>query len=178
MNRSFPVFAGEISALDDIGAGRVGQRSQPGSAEFGRARLLRTAALGELAEIVVPPAALFSAGRLRPLPDFRELLVSHPVAGLWVARRVDDRRDMPAGGQDEPAVAAEQLIDHGRQSTVHPRGLPARLAMNSTPGRSGSQHRNGPAPTSTRNWSRDAAALACAVAIADLQGEIPMPAWW
>jgi hypothetical protein len=57
------------------------------------------------------------------------------------------------------------------------RGLPARLAMNWTPGRPGSQHPNGPAPTSTSNWSRGAAVLACAVAIADLQGETPMPAW-
>jgi hypothetical protein len=58
-------------------------------------------------------------------------------------------------------------------------GLPARLAMNSTPGRAGSQRRNGPAPASTSSWSRGAAALsalACAVAIADLQGETPVPA--
>jgi hypothetical protein len=42
----------------------------------------------------------------------------------------------------------------------------------------GSQRRNGLPPTSTSNWSRGAAALACAVAIADLQGETPMPPWW
>jgi hypothetical protein len=74
-----------------------------------------------------------------------------------------------------PPITSSTMVD-SRRPTL--RGLPARLAMNSTPGRPGSQHRNGPAPTSTSNWSRGAAALACAVAIADLQGETPMPAWW
>src|SRR3954471_13521548 len=68
-----------------------------------------------------PPAALVFRGALHPLlwaARIRIVNFSGPVRAL-AARRVDDSRDMAAGGQHEPHLAAKQLCDPPRRVPRH-----------------------------------------------------------
>src|SRR3954452_7743106 len=68
-----------------------------------------------------PPAALVLRRALHPLLWAARIGVfnlSGPVIAL-AARRVDDSRDMAAGGQYEPHLAAKQLCDAPRRIPRH-----------------------------------------------------------
>src|SRR5215207_7976719 len=94
--------------VEDICAGRLGQLLElPG--QIGRRRDLLAGALAQPGHEVRPPGALHRLGRVQPLLRVRRGLLGHLERGLRVARRVDQRSDVPAGGQHEPAVAAQQL---------------------------------------------------------------------
>src|SRR4051795_13645046 len=93
--------------VEDIGARRVGEFLQlPGPR---RRRDLLPRPLAEPGHEVGPPGALDRLRLLEPL-----LRVGGGVAGdlegrLRVSRRVDERGDMAARGQDEPVVPAQKL---------------------------------------------------------------------
>src|SRR5579862_1340235 len=97
------------STVIDIGSRRLRDRRQPAAAQFPGRDLLLAAALGQPARIVRPPGPM--AGLRDPQPFLRvfRALLGHLVPGLLVARRVDHRGDVPAGGQQEPRPAAQQL---------------------------------------------------------------------
>src|SRR6266545_3763030 len=96
-------------AVEDVRAGRLHQRAQPTAAEPGRRPPLGAAALAEPRHQVRPPAALLRLRGLQPLLRVGRVVLVGLVAGLGVARRVDQRGDVAAGGEYEAAVAAEQL---------------------------------------------------------------------
>src|SRR6266567_8785156 len=95
--------------VEDVGARSVGERWQAAAAQLLGCRFLRAAAFAEPGHGIWPPAALHGLGGLQPLFRVARIVLVHLVAGLRVARRIDQRGDVTAGGQDEPAVAAEQL---------------------------------------------------------------------
>src|SRR5207248_6982927 len=98
-----------LLAVEDVPAGRVDDRWYPGAAEFPRCRFLGAAPFAEPGQRIRPPTALFGVCGAQPLLRVGRVLFVGLVAGLRVARRVDQRGDMAAGGQHEPAVPAEQL---------------------------------------------------------------------
>src|SRR5690242_16351169 len=108
--RSLPAGQGQdMSMVMDVRSRRVADRRQTATAELIRGRLLLTGPLGQPGREVRPPGA--GAGLCAPEPVLRVLrtVLGHLVSRLVVSRRIDHSGDMPAGGQDEPIVAGEQL---------------------------------------------------------------------
>jgi hypothetical protein len=89
------------SGVEDVGARRRSQRPQPAPAQLGRGRLVCPATLGKPGDRIGPPAALAQRGALEPLLGLGGVFLVQLVAGLGIVRRVDQRLDVPAGGQDE-----------------------------------------------------------------------------
>src|SRR3712207_138227 len=104
--RTVPV---RVSLIPDVAARGVLPDPEPGAAELLGCRLVGPGALPEPRGVVRPPGALLGAGGVAPLLDRGRVVVGDPVAGLGVARRVDQRRDVPVGGEHEAHLAAEQL---------------------------------------------------------------------
>src|SRR3954452_5703772 len=97
------------SMVIDIGSGRVADRRQPAAAQFPGGGLLLAAAIGQPVRVVGPPGSVARLRTTQPLLGVLRGLLGQLVPGLLVARRVDHRGDVPAGGQHEPGAAAEQL---------------------------------------------------------------------
>src|SRR5205809_2648399 len=98
-----------LLAVEDVGAGGVDDWWYTGAAEFPGCRFLGTAPFAEPRQRVRPPAALFGVRGAQPLLRVGRVLLVGLPGGLRVARRVDQRGDVTAGGQDEPGLPAEQL---------------------------------------------------------------------
>src|SRR5215831_19980931 len=97
------------SGVEDVCARSVDDRPQPAATEFFRRWFLLPAPVAKPRQQVGPPAALLRFGGLQPVRRVGGRAVAGLVAGLRVARRVHQRGNVAAGGQDEPALAAEQL---------------------------------------------------------------------
>src|SRR6516164_5289937 len=108
--RPFPAGRGqEMLMVIDVCSRRVADPRQAVAAELIRGRPLLPAMLGQPARVVRPPGAM--TGLCAPEPVLRILraVLGHLVSRLLVSGRIDHRGDVPAGGQHEPGVAAEQL---------------------------------------------------------------------
>src|SRR6185312_6836108 len=97
------------SMVIDIGSWRLGDRHQPAATQFPRGGLVLAAALGQPARVVRPPGPVQGLGMAQPLLGIFRALLGHLVPGLLVARRIDHRGHVPAGRQQEPGPAAQQL---------------------------------------------------------------------
>src|SRR5262245_17637197 len=99
---------GSLSAIEEVCAGGVDQGCKLAITQVGRRRSFGTAPRAEPLVEVQPPAALSGLGRVEPCLRVRGASAIGPIARLRVAGRVDQRRDVAAGGKDEPVLAAEQ----------------------------------------------------------------------
>src|SRR6266508_122313 len=97
------------SGIAHVAPGSGLERVQPGAAERVRRRLPRTAALAQPRGVVRPPGTRLRGRCLEPDVRVRRVLVVGLERRLRVPGRVDHGGDVPAGGQHEPALAAEQL---------------------------------------------------------------------
>src|ERR1700756_2145415 len=95
------------SGVEDVRARGVDDRPQPSATEILGCGLLRPAPVAEPRQQVRPPAALFSFGGAQPVRRVGRSALADLVAGLLISRRVHQCGDVPAGGQDEAALAAE-----------------------------------------------------------------------
>src|ERR1700722_13849413 len=100
---------GDSSAVIDIRSRCGADRRQPAAAQIRGRGLLLAAALGQAASPVRPPGPVQGLGTAQPFLGVLRALLGHLVPGLLVARRIDHRGDVPAGRQDEPGAAAQQL---------------------------------------------------------------------
>src|SRR3712207_3901964 len=96
-SRRSAVMSDPLLLVAHVAAGGVLDDAVPLVAERLGRRLLVTGALGEPGGVVGPPRALLRGRRLRPLVGLGGVVVRDPVAGLRVARRVDQRGDVPVG---------------------------------------------------------------------------------
>src|SRR6266567_1191204 len=108
-----------LSAVEDIGPWCLGERPQPSAAELCWRWLLRAAAVGEPRRQVRPPASPMGLRGLQPVGRRGRVGLAGLVGGFRVVWRIDERGYVAAGGQDEAALAAEQL---GAAVAVLPRG--------------------------------------------------------
>src|SRR5579871_4406132 len=111
-DRSRPSPAGraqEMSMVIHVGSRRIADRRKTAAAQFIGRRLLLTAVLGQPARVVRPPGAVTGLRAAQPLLRIVRALLGHLVPRPFVSGWIDHRGDVPAGGKDEPAVAAEQL---------------------------------------------------------------------
>src|SRR3954468_13359679 len=92
-----------------VGAGRGVERLVALAAERLASALLGSGALAQPRDVVVPPRALVLGRLAQPRLGVGRVGVVDLVAGLLVAGRVDQRGDVPAGGEHEARVGAEQL---------------------------------------------------------------------
>src|SRR5215470_2264195 len=105
-----PVYMAPLpSGVEDIGAWRIDDRLQAAATEPRRRRLFRAAAVAEPGQQIRPPAALLRPGLLEPFLRIGRVGLAGLVGRLRIRRRIHERRDVTAGGQDEPALSAEQL---------------------------------------------------------------------
>src|ERR1700733_1041240 len=108
--RSVPVGSGsEVLMVVNIRARSFADGLQPAAAQFRGRGLLVPAALGQPVRVVRPPGPVAGLGPAQPLLRVFRALLGELVTGLFVAGRVDHRGDVPAGGQDEPRPAGQQL---------------------------------------------------------------------
>src|SRR6266568_4651163 len=108
--RSSPASPGRVgSMVIDIGSWRLGDWHQPAAAQFRGGGPLLPAAFGQPARVVRPPGPVAGLGQAQPLLGVFRALLGHLVPGLLVARRIDHRGDVPAGRQQEPGPATQQL---------------------------------------------------------------------
>src|SRR3954454_7484786 len=96
-------------SAEHVGAGRGVERLVALAAQPLARRLLRPRALPQPRDVVVPPRALVLGRLAQPRLGVGRVLPVHLVAGLLVARRVDERGDVAAGREHEARVGAEQL---------------------------------------------------------------------
>src|SRR5712664_2822317 len=103
------VIADLTSLVEYVRAGRVLERAELGAAQVSRGLLLSTRTVAQPRGVVRPPRALH--GRCSPLPllGIPGDVVHDLETGFRVARRIDQRGDVPVGGKHEPDLAAEQL---------------------------------------------------------------------
>src|SRR6266568_4418569 len=107
--RSFPVGRGQdMSMVIDVGSRRVADLRQTATAGLIRGRLLLTTVLGQPARVVRPPGAVTGLCAPEPILRILRAVLGHLVSRLVISGRIDHRGDVPAGGQHEPAAAAEQ----------------------------------------------------------------------
>src|SRR3984957_14772107 len=97
------------SVVIDVCARGITSRLESGAAGLrGRGPLI-PAALGQPARVVRPPGPVTGLGLAQPFLRVLRAVPGYLVPRLVVARRVDHRGDVPAGGQHEPLLAGEQL---------------------------------------------------------------------
>src|SRR5262245_43349464 len=102
-----PVYiASPPSAVEDIRAWRLDDRSQTAAAQLAWRWLLRARAVGQPRQQVRPPASRFGLRGLQPVLRVSRVGLPGLVGGLLIIGRIDERGDVAAGGQDEPALAA------------------------------------------------------------------------
>src|SRR6266567_4162164 len=107
LDRDVEVHDGSLPRTQLPGASSsTRMRGLPGRRRCG---LLVAGARCELCRVVVPPEPLLRPCVPLPVLRVEAVVVADLIAGLGVAGRVDQRRDVPAGGQHEPGLAAEQL---------------------------------------------------------------------
>src|SRR5215467_10728821 len=107
-----PVFRRRLmtwSMVIDIGTRRIADRCQPAAAQLPGGGLLLPAAFGQPARVVRPPGPVAGLRQAQPLLGVFRALLGLLVPGLLVARRIDHRGDVPAGREQEPGPAAQQL---------------------------------------------------------------------
>src|SRR6266516_8147345 len=85
-----------LLAVEDVGSRRLYERPQAAAAELLRRGPRCTGPFGQPGRGVGPPGARLGLGALEPLGRIRRVVLVHLEAGLRVARRVDQRRDVPA----------------------------------------------------------------------------------
>src|SRR4051794_21055864 len=96
------------SCVEHVTAWGVGQRAESWCPQ-GRGRRLQLAGSGgEPLGVVRPPAALPGFGGCDELGGGGGLVSGGLEAGFGIRRWVDERRDVPAGGQHELRLAAEE----------------------------------------------------------------------
>src|SRR6478609_11750820 len=89
------------SVLEDVRAGRLGQRAQAAAAELLRCWRCRAGAFTQPVREVGPPAALLGAGRPQPLLRIARGVLVDLEGRLGVGRRVDQGGDVAAAGEHE-----------------------------------------------------------------------------
>ena len=104
--------------LLDVASGRLAERPVALAAELLAGLVLLARALAQPRRPVVPPRARRLVGALQPRLGLLGQLVVDPEARLLVARRVDQRGDVPARGEHEARGRSRAGSPSGRRSAT------------------------------------------------------------